>query len=72
MDSTETLLDPGETRITGLDYASLSQKVAKQRAKLAFATYDEALRDGDHERAEAARQQCLAARQRLKGGRDGR
>jgi len=49
-------------------YASLSLGEAKQRAKVAFAAYDQALREGDHERAEAARQRFLAASARLKGG----
>jgi len=68
--------DATATRLDGLDrshhtqrfYASLSLGEAKQRAKVAFAAYDQALREGDPDTAEAARQRFLAASARLKGG----
>ena len=69
--------DATAARLNGLDrshhaqrfYASLSLNEAKQRAKVAFAAYDDALREGDHERAEAARQRFIAVSARLNGGR---
>jgi hypothetical protein len=66
-----------ETRVNSLDrthgttrfYGSLSLNEAKQRSKVAFAAYDDAVRQGDPAVAEAARLRFLAASERLKGGR---
>ena len=67
--------DQIETMVNSIDrthrishfYSSLSLSEAKQRAKNAFAAYNEAFVVGDIERAEAARQRFLAASERLKG-----